>query len=553
MYKGQFQFVGLQGTEEDLHISNVFAMFRGNSALIVLVWSFSCFYVYNRLVLIDNYSYKAQKRVIFYWNGVSARTIVNGIFLFFPLLGMLTDVYWGRYTVIKCSLRVIWFVAVLYCLACTVLKLLTASGVVSVPANVSTVIDIAQYVGLALGFGVFQSNVVQFTFDQLQDVPSGQITSFFRWYAWVWFLSRSTVALTQNCLCEDYEVISTLVIPILLSVSLGLDFFCASWLRKEPISMNPLGTVFRVLKYAVNNKYPRLRSTHSYWDSKLFSRVDLAKIEFGGPFTYEEIENVKTFFRILLLLCFGGLFVGIVLHIDSFITSLQYHFKDSFYDGSHVCTNKKDCYWIVILRDSGCVFMSLFLPLFEFTLHPFLKRMDIPILSKLALGMFLKLLSLCGFAVLEVIGHTSTNSDTNNITCIFYLDSYNPDNVLPLNYIWIVFPNITYEIGNFWIIIAATEFLCAQSPHSMKGLLFGTMYALFGIFYIVNLAWLLPIQYGAKKVSYSSIPLGCGFFFFASVFVVVLLISLFTLCIIRSYKMRNRGYTQTSKEILSVN
>ena len=32
------------------------------------------------------------------------------------------------------------------------------------------------------------------------------------------------------------------------------------------------------------------------------SRLDFAKERFGGPFTTEQVENVKTFFRILLVL-----------------------------------------------------------------------------------------------------------------------------------------------------------------------------------------------------------------------------------------------------------
>ena len=41
------------------------------------------------------------------------------------------------------------------------------------------------------------------------------------------------------------------------------------------------------------------------------SRLDLAKKRYGGPFTTEEVENVKTFGRILLVLIslFGFLFL----------------------------------------------------------------------------------------------------------------------------------------------------------------------------------------------------------------------------------------------------
>ena len=40
---------------------------------------------------------------------------------------------------------------------------------------------------------------------------------------------------------------------------------------------------------------------HTYWENHTPPRIDLGKHKYGGPFTYEQVEDVKTFFMLLLL------------------------------------------------------------------------------------------------------------------------------------------------------------------------------------------------------------------------------------------------------------
>ena len=44
----------------------------------------------------------------------------------------------------------------------------------------------------AIGFGGYQTNIVQFGVDQLTDASTTEITSFVAWYAWFFFSSRIT-------------------------------------------------------------------------------------------------------------------------------------------------------------------------------------------------------------------------------------------------------------------------------------------------------------------------------------------------------------------------
>ena len=65
---------------------------------------------------------------------------------------------------------------------------------------------------------------------------------------------------------------------------------------------NPIKLIFQVLNYARKNKSPRLRSALTYIDEEHPSRIDFGKHKFGGPFTEEEVEDVKTVFRLTPLL-----------------------------------------------------------------------------------------------------------------------------------------------------------------------------------------------------------------------------------------------------------
>ena len=59
---------------------------------------------------------------------------------------------------------------------------------------------------------------------------------------------------------------------------------------------NPIKLIFQVLNYARKNKCPRLRSAFTYIDEEHPSHLDFGKHKFGGPFTEEEVEDVKTIF-----------------------------------------------------------------------------------------------------------------------------------------------------------------------------------------------------------------------------------------------------------------
>ena len=68
------------------------------------------------------------------------------------------------------------------------------------------------------------------------------------------------------------------------------------------VGTNPFKSMWKVLSFAYKHKYPVNRSAFTYCEEQTPSRLDLGKKQYGGPFTTEDVEDVKTFLRLLLVL-----------------------------------------------------------------------------------------------------------------------------------------------------------------------------------------------------------------------------------------------------------
>ena len=68
----------------------------------------------------------------------------------------------------------------------------------------------------------------------------------------------------------------------------------------EPKSPQSLNIIYQVLKFAFKHKAPLNRSAFTYWEEDIPSRLDLGKSKYGGPFTTEQFEDVKTVLKILV-------------------------------------------------------------------------------------------------------------------------------------------------------------------------------------------------------------------------------------------------------------
>ena len=63
--------------------------------------------------------------------------------------------------------------------------------------------------------------------------------------------------------------------------------------------------------------------SHTACEDDLPSRMDFGKIKYGGPFTTEQVEDVKTLFRTSLVVLMGSALFGITSGVHSIESNLR--------------------------------------------------------------------------------------------------------------------------------------------------------------------------------------------------------------------------------------
>ena len=140
-----------------------------------------------------------------------------------------------------------------------------------------------------------------------------------------------------NAWSEDHytqhtlHAIHPLFAVLSITVALILHFCTSQRYFKDKDYSNPLRLIINVLYYAatVKRQPPRYRRAFRYGEERK-SRIELAKKEYNdGIFTSEEVEDVKTFLRIcLVIFSLSGTFLtfGMVIQCNSNIIIIIINF-----------------------------------------------------------------------------------------------------------------------------------------------------------------------------------------------------------------------------------
>ncbi len=101
-----------------------------------------------------------------------------------------------------------------------------------------------------------------------------------------------------------FSVLLFALVLLFLFICLPITFCVAKrrWFVIDTGIGNPYKEVARVVGFARRNKIPIQRSAFTFWEDDIPTGLDLGKNKYGGPFTTEQVENVKSFFGIVVLL-----------------------------------------------------------------------------------------------------------------------------------------------------------------------------------------------------------------------------------------------------------
>ena len=280
--------------------------------------------------------------------------------------------------------------------------------------------------------------------------------------------------------------------------------------------------------------------------------MDFAKERFGGPFTTEQVENVKTFFRILVLMLMIGPVFVMELPASPIVFPLfglhVLHHKIQY--GRDNCTG--EVIWEVFVG-SGTTMAILstivLFPLYIWIMFSLFRKKLPKIFTRLGVVIVLWLLGVMSFLIIDAVGHElNRRSPTNNTQCVFQTVFTQSNSLayptLDMHWGVLIPPSLLLGIGPLMAIATTLEFISAQSPQSMKGLLVGVFFAIRSLFQFLNSIVIIPLSlkqpWASREVIEHPPVTNCGFVYLVLTSVTVLIgLILFSLAAKR-YKYRTR-------------
>ena len=469
----------------------------------------------------------------------------------FPILGCLSDICLGRYKTIRYSLWILWQSLI----ALNVFLIVKQYAAVE-EETTQWIVECLIGGCLAVSMCGMMANTMQFGIDQLTDASSSDICSYISWYVWIVALASNLAAVTQYCFCGSYnQVIGFFILPLLGTAVIVSDLCFNKWLVKEPAVRNPFKIIFQVLRYAMKNKNPHLRSAFTYWEDKPYSRIDLGKAKYGGPFTTEQVEDVKTFFRVVGITVVYSPLAGLAFLMYGTYTQVNVfdYNRDSTLERCNDAIGSlymSRCYTAVILKQLPVHATIVFVPILEFILYPiFIKCRyfnNLKILNKAFLGILMLLIIELSYLVEKVA--IAFTSNEGNSTCFLY-DKPNGINNGQLwsDYTKFMFQQPLLGIALYVLFTSAAELVCAQSPYSMKGLLIG-------IFFVVQ-AFSLGLSAGVLEVIQEYVkPDGkCGIWFHTAIAGALIVTTLIHVITTKCYKFRRRDEILDNEQMFAEN
>ena len=472
----------------------------------------------------------------------------------YPVSGFIADVKYGRYRVLRCSMCLIT-ISLVFMLGATAVVLVDPYSAFSPwsHSKASCFFVFIAFFGAFFGIGwiIYYANFIQFGLDQLMDASSEYLSLFVHWIMWADSLAFAVVMpLAASLFCRGMITVwlacSILLICSLLLIVLLVVIGCnRHWFYTEPGQDNPYRSVIKVLTFAWKHKYPLQRSAFTYCDDVIPSRLDYCKESYGGPYSTEQVEDVKTFFRmVLILLVIGPVYVLDISNEPYGLPLIGVHIS---HKGRHFCNLR------FILLESGTlkyVTSAVAFPIYIAVMFSFLKNKRPSILIRLGFGIFLYLAGVLSILITDIVGHAEGEIQLNNSSlCMFamHFDAQHFSLYLPsleMHWASLIPINILLGLGQLLALTTIFEFIAAQSPHSMKGLVVGLFFTISSFFTLFGSVALLPFSlkhiWQSKHMKEHPPVTNCGFGYFLSICVVATIGLILFLVVAKWYKYRER-------------
>ncbi len=307
--------------------------------------------------------------------------------------------------------------------------------------------------------------------------------------------------------------------------------------------------IYKVIKYALKYKHPRCRSAFTYCEDELPSRIDFGKHKYGGPFTTEEVENVKTFLRLIIVIFVSSTVASGALSLNSVEYQLivrdqgnshsTFHFH-GFYKSSWITSE-------LTFNFSGTVLVLLYELIFYPLLQNYLPYMQ-SYRWKVSVGVISQIAKVIAFMAIDLTArHSYIEHNNATIQCIFTEQSGILNTSFSMK--WMILPKVFNSLSITTSAIRAFEFICSQSPYSMRGLLLGATYGSVVLYCVMGFGILQPFT--KQSAAWGTGIISCEFWYLLLMLLILILNGIMMGILMKWYKNRKREDVLPNEQVFA--
>ena len=215
-------------------------------------------------------------------------------YFLYPLFGLFADIKTGRYISIIAGVHI----SFVYWLIGGLILFIKIYFMSELPILILLGLG---YILQVIGYCSFRSNIIQFNIDQAIGASADELSTIIYWDSMSIPIVYVLIEIGQ-CLIKEFIIVCYVISGVAVSTVLITNYLFKHQLDTTPQITNPIKTIAKVLYYARKNKYPRNGSALTYWEEDYPPPLGLGKEKYGGPFSEEQVENVKTIIRLTPLL-----------------------------------------------------------------------------------------------------------------------------------------------------------------------------------------------------------------------------------------------------------
>ena len=375
------------------------------------------------------------------------------VFLSFPFFGLLADVKTGRYNTIITGVH-FSFLSWIFAGLAVIVNTFSDSTLFFLT------LLLGSYILQVIGYCSFRSNIVQFSIDQSVGASADELSAIIYVHSAIVPITFVIIQIGQ-ILIKQFAIVSYVLSGVAVSTVIISNSLFKHWLDTTPHKVNPVKLIVKVLNYSRKNKYPRNRSAFTYWEEDYPSRLNLSMEKYGGPFSEEEVLDVKTILRLTpLLISLVGFSCGQELSWNAFNN-----------------THKNDLQFFskfILNRTMSSLVSGVGILIYQFVIYPCFYNYIPSMLKRIGLGLLFVFVTITYYIIIFACKDH------------FYLDT--------TSYKAMIMPEILFGISYALVFPTSLEFIIAQSPHEMRGLMVGLWYAAIGLGYVIDINGKYPFN-----------------------------------------------------------